>query len=214
MDFILFPEMYLTGYNNEFDSSKVEKALAQIAQAAKRHKINILMGTGSRHLGVAVNQVRIFSKKGNLAGIYKKILLTPVDLAEGFEPGHLKVFKLDGLCFAALICNDLWATPASSHGTVPLLVQQAQDMGASIIFHSIACSGETNPDKGRILKDWAVANHQTWAMRIGITIVAADQPGELGSLVNSGIIGPEGEYITQVPNKGEHLFVAEIPAPR
>jgi len=70
VDFILFPEMYLTGYNNEFDSSEVEKALAQIAQAAKRHKINILMGTGSRHLGVAVNQVRIFSKKGNLAGIY------------------------------------------------------------------------------------------------------------------------------------------------
>jgi len=77
----------------------------------------------------------------------------------------------------------------------------------------MSCSGEKDIAKRTILADWHVANHRTWAMRIGIAVVAADQPKQLGSLVNSGIIGMDGNYIVKAPNLGEHFFVGEIYLP-
>jgi predicted amidohydrolase len=89
-------------------------------------------------------------------------------------------------------------------------VQEAQDLGASVIFHAISCSGETDPAKREILMDWHAAHHRTWAMRIGITVVAANQPKALGSLVHCGIVGPDGNYVVRVPNHGEQFFVGDI----
>lgn len=209
-DFMLFPEMYLTGYHDRFDSQEAEAALERIGAAAKQFHVNVLMGTGSKHLGVTTNQVRVFSRAGEIVGVHEKMLLAAQE-ASTYEPGRrLHVFELDGLCFAVLICNDFWATPRSTRGRIPLLVQVAQDLGASVVFHAISCSGETDPAKREILMDWHVAHHRTWAMRIGITVVAANQPKALGSLVHSGIIGPDGNYVIRVPNQGEQFFVAEI----
>lgn len=208
--FILFPEMYLTGYHDRFDGVETEDALHRIAQGARRYDINVLMGTGSKHLGTTTNQVRIFSRSGEFVGVHEKMLLAGQESIT-FEPGRrLHVYRLDGLCFAVLICNDLWTTPRSTRGRIPLLVQEAQDLGAAVIFHAISCSGETDPARRAILLDWHVAHHRTWAMRIGITIVAANQPRTLGSLVHCGIVGPDGSYVVRVPNEGEHLFVGEI----
>lgn len=208
--FVLFPEMYLTGYHDRFDGQEAEEALGRIGIAAKQFDVNVLMGTGSKHLGITTNQVRIFSRTGQVVGVHEKMLLAASE-ASTYEPGRrLRAFELDGLCFAVLICNDFWATPRSTRGRIPLLVQEAQDLGASVIFHAISCSGETDPGKREILMDWHVAHHRTWAMRIGITVVAANQPKVLGSLVHSGIVGPDGNYIVRVPNKGEQLFVGAI----
>jgi predicted amidohydrolase len=210
--FLLFPEMYLTGYHDRFDTAETEDALARIEAAAGEHGIHVLMGTGWRHLGVVTNQVRVYSRNGELAGIHEKILLAGRE-ADRFEPGRrLHAYELDGLRFAVLICNDFWATPRSTRGRIPLLVQEAQDLGATVIFHAISCSGETDPAKREILRHWHVAHHRTWAMRIGISVVAADQPKALGSLVHSGIVGPDGNYVVRVPHQGEHLFVGQIGA--
>jgi predicted amidohydrolase len=202
--------MYLTGYHDHFDTQEAEGGLARIQAAAKEYGINVLMGTGSRHLGVVTNQVRIFSAQGDLVGVHEKILLAGQE-ADRFEPGRrLHAYELEGLRFAVLICNDFWATPRSTRGRIPLLVQEAQDLGASVVFHAISCSGETDPHKREILKEWHVAHHRTWAMRIGTWVVAANQPKALGSLVHCGVIGPDGDYVVRVPNEGEHLFVGEI----
>jgi predicted amidohydrolase len=209
-DFVLFPEMYLTGYHDRFDGQEAEEALERIGEAAAQFDVNVLMGTGSKRQGSTQNQVRIFSRTGRAVGAHDKMLLA-VPEAAIYAPGQaLRAFELDGLCFAVLICNDLWATPRSTRGRIPLLVQEAQDLGASVVFHAISCSGETDPAKREILMDWHVAHHRTWAMRIGITIVAANQPRALGSLVHCGIVGPDGNYVVRVPNKGEQLFVGEI----
>ena len=211
-NFILFPEMYLTDYTTQFDESEAEESLDRIREGAKRHGIHVLMGTGGKHLGVTTNQVRIYTKTGKLAGIHEKMLN---QAEEGYEPGRrLKVFNLDGLCFAVLICNDFWATPRSTRGTIPLLPQAAQDLGAHVIFHAIACNTGAPPAGVAILKSWHVANHRTWAYRIGITIVAANPPGQTGSHVNCGIIGPDGQYIARLPNKGQRLFVGDVTVPR
>jgi predicted amidohydrolase len=208
--FLLFPEMYLTGYHDRFDSQEAEEALERIGQAAEQFDINILMGTGCKHLGVTTNQVRVFSRAGEVVGVHEKMLLAAPE-ASTFEPGRrLRSFELDGLRFAVLVCNDFWATPRSTRGRIPLLVQEAQDLGASVIFHAISCSGETDPAKREILMDWHVAHHRTWAMRIGITVVAANQPKVLGSLVHCGIVGPDGNYLVRAPNRGEHFFVGNI----
>ena len=47
-------------------------------------------------------------------------------------------------------------------------------------------------------------------MHVWITVVAANQSKALGSLVHSGIIGPDGNYVVRVPNQGERLFVGDI----
>jgi len=181
-DFLLFPEMYLTGYHDRFDGREAEEALESIGEAAAQFDVNVLMGTGSKRHGSTTNQVRIFARTGREIGTHEKILLAAPE-ASIYEPGkELRTFELDGLCFAVLICNDLWATPRSTRGWISLLVQEAQDLGAAVVFHAISCSGETDPAKREILMDWHVAHHRTWAMRIGITIVAANQSRALGSL--------------------------------
>jgi predicted amidohydrolase len=202
--------MYFTGYHDRFDGQEAEKALERIGEAAAQFDVNVLMGTGSKRHGSTRNQVRVFSRTGEAVGTHDKMLLAAPE-ATTYEPGQeLRAFELGGLAFAVLICNDLWATPRSTRGRIPLLVHEAQDLGAAVVFHAISCSGETDPAKREILMDWHVAHHRTWAMRIGITIVAANQPRALGSLVHCGIIGPDGNYIEGVPNDGEHFFVGDI----
>ena len=208
--FCLFPEMYLTGYRPDFDPAEVERALSAVGDAARESDVHVLMGTGRTLANATVNQVCVWARDGVLIGAHDKMLLAGSE-ASTYRAGQaLRTFELDDLRFAVLICNDLWATPRSTRGWVPLLVQEAQDLGASVVFHAISCSGETDPHKREILKAWHVAHHRTWAMRIGITIVAANQPRSLGSLVHSGIVGPDGDYVVRVPARGEHLFVGEV----
>ena len=208
--FVLFPEMYLTGYHDRFDGQEAEEALERIGAAAAQFDVNVLIGTGCKRQGSTTNQVRVFSRTGEVVGAHDKMLLAAPEAAT-YTPGQrLRAFELDGLRFAVLICNDLWATPRSTRGRVPLLVQEAQDLGAAVVFHAISCSGETDPARREILMDWHVAHHRTWAMRIGITIVAANQPRALGSLVHCGIVGPDGSYVVRVPNDGERFFVGEV----
>jgi len=63
-DFIVFPEMSLTGYNSDFSDARTQEAWRQIATACRQHYVTAIIGTGARADGVAHIQSRIYTGKG------------------------------------------------------------------------------------------------------------------------------------------------------
>jgi predicted amidohydrolase len=203
-DFLVTPEMYLSGYRADFDADEVEASIAEVAQACRRAGVIALLGTGHQHLGVVTNQARVIGADGSLLGFHEKMVLTLGD-AQWSEPGRkLHVFEARGLRFGALICNDFWVTPMGHDAPDPRLVSQLRQMGAQVIFHLVA-SGP-GPD----YLSWHDSNHLLRARAAGVFVVAANWAMEPESNVTSGVIGPDGRFILEVNRVGEQLFAAEI----
>ena len=78
-DFILFPEMSLTGYNNGFSTTRTEEAWKQIAAACRQSYVTAVVGTGVRPNGYVNIQSRIFSDEGSVLGSQEKLVPTESD---------------------------------------------------------------------------------------------------------------------------------------
>jgi predicted amidohydrolase len=203
-DFVVTPEMYLSGYHPNFDPDEVEAAIGQVADACREAGVVTLLGTGHEHLGVVTNQARVIGSDGALVGFHEKMVLTPGEAAWS-EPGRrLHVFEARGLRFGALLCNDFWVTPMGHDVPDPRLVAQLGEMGARVVFHLIA-SGP-GPD----YLAWHDSNHLLRARAARVFVVAANWAMEPESNVTSGVIAPDGKSILEVSRVGEQLFAADI----
>jgi len=203
-DFLVTPEMYLSGYHPRFDHEEVEAAVERVAQACREAGVITLLGTGHKHLGVITNQARVIGADGALIGLHEKTVLTPGE-ADWTEPGRrLHVFEAKGLRFGALICNDFWVTPMRPDAPDPRLASQLGEMGARVIFHLIA-SGP-----GADYLAWHDSNHVVRARAARVFVVGANHAMEPESNVTSGVIGPDGTFLLEVSRVGEQRFAAEI----
>lgn len=136
-DFIVFPEMSLTGYHGDFSQKAAAAAWRQIATACRQAYVTALIGTGVHTDGRTYIQTRIKTDEGRLLGTQEKLIPTLGD-REFCKPGEeLRVFKHKGLTFGCLICNDLWVTPGCGPYPDPRLTYQLGQRGARIVFHAI-----------------------------------------------------------------------------
>lgn len=128
-DAILFPETAVTGYNinfRELDPKAVEAWLRAVANAAREHRCNVLVGSPTRARGRWLNSLVVFDRHGREVFRYHKIQLTPGD-AKFFAPGNvLAFFRLDGVPCTAIICHER---------RYPELVRLPVMMGAQVLFH-------------------------------------------------------------------------------
>ena len=46
-EFVHFPEMSLSGYHGKYDFEKVKSAVKEVVAAAKKHRVAVLIGTGT-----------------------------------------------------------------------------------------------------------------------------------------------------------------------
>lgn len=204
-DFLLFPEMSLTGYNNDFSDQRTLEAWQQIATACRQSYVTAIIGTGARTDGKSYIQSRIYSDDGELLGTQEKLIPTEQDRQWCWPGDELRVFQYNDLDFGCLICNDLWVTPGAGPYPDHRLSYQLGQKGARAIFHSV------NSGCDQFYFDYHDANLRLRARECGchiFTVNAASTNGPINA--PSGVVSPKGEWITKCALQGEDSFTYEF----
>jgi len=201
----IFPECALTGYNVDFRrlrQAEIESGLSAIAEAARAHRCNVLIGSPTFSRGHRFNSLVVIDRLGKETFLYHKIHLTPRD-AKFFSPGNsLAFFRIDGVSCTAITCHER---------RYPELVRLPVMMGAQILFHPNAGLDRLAVSKAkRGGRDGMTAR----AFENQIFYVFANsvgpQGGGLWSAGDSKIVAPDSQVLALANNRDEMLIHAEI----
>jgi predicted amidohydrolase len=131
-EWIAFPEGALTGYFPEepdfltrINQEAVERAIQDIAQAAKHAQCHCLFGTALLADNVWYNAV-VFQSYAGAQRLYRKVRLSALDKRH-FAPGKENpVYAVDGVTFGIQVCREI-LFPESWSGL--------KQRGAQVVFH-------------------------------------------------------------------------------
>ena len=202
---ILFPECAVTGYRREFKGLKpgpVEKACADLAQAARVARCNVLVGSPTFRDGKWYNSLLVFNRRGRRLFQYSKIHLTAGD-ARFFAPGNCPAFfRVDGIPATAIICHER---------RYPELVRVPVMMGAQIVFHPNAGLDRLEVSKTKRGGRDGIAVR---AFENQIYYVFANSVGPQGdglwSAGDSKIVAPDSRVLALANNRDETVIQAEL----
>ena len=207
-DYMLFPEMCLTGNHGGFSDKAARGAWNAIAEACRQACVCAIFGTGRIRDDRRHNQARIYDDNGELVGTHEKLVPTLHD-RKWCEPGEkLRTFEHRGINFGVLIGNDLWVTPGLGPYPDPRLSLQLGERGVQVIFHL----ADTGVDDGtHHLFRYHTSNLALRAMESKAHIVTANTTYR-GGLNNSpsGVMDPTGEWLTELPREGEGVYSIDL----
>ena len=203
-DFVLFPEMFLTGYVSEIRQDEATAGMAEIAEMCRKFAVTGLVGTAWKEEDKLFNQVRIIDATGALAGVYAKQCLTYGDaklVSAGTTP---LVFSVTGLTVGILICNDLWVTPGYTDGPNPHLTLKQARAGAQVIFHHIHSGSDQRH------RAYHESNHFVRAAEAKCPIIAVNAftPPEVNA--TSGVVGTDFRHLVALPRDREAIQTVEF----
>jgi predicted amidohydrolase len=204
-DAVLFPECALTGYNvdfRQFARREIESGLKAVADAARAHRCNVLIGSPTFVRGRRFNSLIVFDRRGRETFRYHKIHLTPRD-AQFFTPGDsVAFFRIDGVPCTAIICHER---------RYPELVRLPVMMGARILFHPNAGLDALTVSKakrggrdGIALRAFENQIFYVFANSVG------PQGGKLWSAGDSKIVAPDSQVLALANNRDEMLISAGL----
>ena len=204
-DILLFPEMSLTGYNNDFSTSKTEAAWDEIAVKCRQSYTGAIIGTGARHGDHTHIQSRIYSDEGELIGTHEKLVPTQSE-REWCRPGEeLRTFEFKGVRFGCLICNDFWVTPGAGPYSDRRLSHKLSKEGVQVIFLSV--NSGTDPKYSA----WHEENLKLRAQEGGFYVVTANAAYDTGdNNCPTGIMAPNGEWLVKQPQSGESVLTFDL----
>jgi predicted amidohydrolase len=204
-DYIVFPEMSLTGWLGDFSEKALRAAWDRLVGACRQSYTTAIVGTGAREAGALYIQSRVISHEGNLLGVQNKLIPTQEDRAFCEPGGELEVFEHHGLRFGCLIGNDFWVAPGGGPWPDPRLSYQLGKKGANVIF----LSARTGTDKQ--YKAFFESNLALRAREAGLYICVANAADAAGPLnCPSGVISPEGQWIESCSRTGDHTFTVDL----
>jgi predicted amidohydrolase len=204
-DFVVFPEMMLTGYHGRFDQRQRTDALDRIRRTCQQNKIAAIVGTGHKpRPGRCYIQAVVIDDTGEVLGAHSKMVPTNGD-RRFCQPGRqLRIFRHKGLLFGCLICNDMWVTPGCGPYPDPRLSYQLARRGARVIFHLIN-SGSSSRHTA-----FHESNLMLRAREGQLHIVTANAAKPHSVNCSSGIVTPDGKWHIRLPRRGQHLYVESI----
>ena len=204
-DFLVTPEMCLTGYHGRFDQAVRDEMVAEIRAAARAAMVTTILGAGDRRRGVTYNEQLVIDGAGGILGRHAKMVPTSGDLKWCVAGKRLNVFHDRHLAFGCLICNDLWVTPGTGARVDPRLTFQLAGRGARAVFHSVY----SGPSAQHI--PFHESNLSLRA-REGKLFIAVANAAVKGRAVNasSGIVTPDGDWLIRCPRRGRQFAVADI----
>jgi len=201
---VMFPEMFLSGYYGEFDQDQVAAAFDELRALCGETGVVGLLSTGWRDGEKVYNQIRVVDRAGHLASVYAKTCLCYGE-AEWTSPGPFSlVHSLDGLTFGTLICNDLWVTPGFSDGPNPHLTKRQAEAGAQVIFHAINSGNNQN------YRAYHESNLLVRAAEAKCPIVAVNAFRAPAVNATSGVVGTEFAYLTELERDREVIRTVEF----
>ncbi len=200
-EFLLFPELALTGPNPDFGEARTEEAWEQIATACRKSYTTALVGTGARLVDHTHIQTRIFAHDGTLVGTQEKLVPTQAERA-WCRPGEdLNTFEHEGLLFGCLNGNDCWVAPGHGPYPDPRLTHRLGEQGVRVIF--VSADTGTDPDYAAYYD----SNLRLRAREANAYIVVANAAPESGELnCPSGVVTPQGEWAAECPRSGAQFF--------
>ncbi|MHC4401081.1 MAG: carbon-nitrogen hydrolase family protein [Planctomycetota bacterium] len=220
-DVLLTPEGSLSGYTPKFDQSEVEAALEKVLEKARQAGLALALGTCfvEPDDGLCYNQIRFYDADGAFLGFHNKILRcgTMTDDPPKGEINHyaarpLRTFELEGIPVGGLICNDMWANPGCTPMPDPHLSQQLSKMGAKIIFQAFNGGRDGSAWSREVYWPFHETNLRIRARTGKVWIVTADNchPTNIPCSGPSGVLRPNGNWVVQAPDQGEHMVVYTI----
>lgn len=204
-DLVVFPEMALTGHNNDFSDTRTAEAWRTIAHHCRQHYKGAIFGTGARAEGHAYIQARLYGDDGELLGTQEKLVPTETERTWCRPGAELRTFSFRDASLGILIGNDLWVTPGQGPYHDPRLSLNLAHRGVDLIFH-LNDSG-TDP----LLNAWHETNLSLRAREAKRPIFTVNAASAIGALnCPSGVMGADGTWQVKCAIEGEHHFEYEF----
>lgn len=202
---IVFPELFLTGYNIGRPSlwSLAEpldgQSVAAIAEIAKSNAIGIIFGMPERDGARVFNAAVAMDASGAVVGRYRKIHLFGAEEAATFSAGEtVCVVAIDRWSVGLAICYDI---------EFPEMARAFVRSGADLIAVPTA-----NMEPYREVPTTLV---RARALENGVGVLYANLAGQEGSLTYTGmscIVGPDGRDLARAGMEGQALLCCSAAA--
>ena len=210
-EIICFPECYVPGYRlmgkrvAPPDAAFLERAWARVAEAAKKARVAVILGTERLVDGGLRISALVINRDGTIAGFQDKVQLDPSE--EGtYSPGSgRQVFQTGAATFGVAICHEGWRYPET--------VRWAVREGAHIVFHPHFHEAEPGGYAPSSFGDPANTFHEKAALcraAENTCYFATVNCASAGSPTTSAVIGPDGTLMSYQPYGKEGLLVADI----
>ncbi|GEJ58584.1 carbon-nitrogen hydrolase family protein [Anaeromyxobacter diazotrophicus] len=206
---VCFPECTLkgmrgTGFPIEpLTEHEHDLGLEQVRNAAAAHRIHVILPTERPWAAAWQNGAYVISDDGSLQGYQTKNQLPP-DEEPLFEPGtSRRLFHLDGVPFAVVICHEGWRYPET--------VRWGAARGAKLVFHPTFCGAPgawdtAAPRWGESFYEKAMAcrageNH-VWFASVNFALPVQE--------CATSVVSPEGRCVAAGPLHEPALVQADV----
>jgi predicted amidohydrolase len=208
---ICFPECFVPGYRGigkpvpPPDPAFLERAWSEIAKAAAKASITVLLGTERVVDGALVATALVIDQDGSIAGFQDKVQIDPSE--EGtYTPGSgRRVFQAGPVTFGVAICHEGWRYPET--------VRWAARHGAHIVFHPHFHEAEPGSYRPTTFGDPANSFHEKAALcraAENTCYFATVNYASHGSPTTSAVVRPDGTLLSYQPYGEEGLLIADI----
>ena len=199
---LVFPELFLTGYNLLEDCPRVAEpkdgpAFQALSALAKATGIALLYGYPERAGDTVYNSAQLIDAGGGSIANYRKCHLFGPDERRLFAPGDTAVTAtLDGMTVGILICYDI---------EYPEFFRTLVLRGADLVLVPTAIGTPYEAVPTTIVRARAYENQ----VFVAYCNLAGEERG-LGYFGMSGIVGPDGRDIVRAGGQDESLLIADI----
>ena len=209
---ICFPECFVPGYRwpgakiPPPDQAFLDRVWADVAEAARRAGITVILGTERiTNRGLQIT-VCVFNPDGSIAGWQDKGQIDPSE--EAIYPAlatERRVFTVGPLTFGVVICHEGWRYPET--------VRWAVRHGAQVVFHPHAHVAEPGSYRPTMFADPANTFHEKAMLcraAENTCYFASVNCASEGSGTTSAIARPDGTLLCHQPYGQEGLLVADL----
>jgi predicted amidohydrolase len=210
-EIICFPECYIPGYRAKStqipppDPRFLEHAWSNIAAAARKAAITVILGTERVVNGELFATALVINPDGTMAGFQDKVQLDPSEEAT-YSPGSARqIFKAGPVTFGIVICHEGWRYPET--------VRWAARRGAQIVFHPQFHEAEPGAYAPTSFADPANSFHEKAMLcraAENTCYFASVNCASAGSATTSAVVRPDGTLLSYQPYGQEGVVVVGI----
>jgi predicted amidohydrolase len=208
---ICFPECFVPGYRGlghtpaPADRGFLEGAWETIAQAARRARVAVVLGTERVLPQGLVASAVVITDDGSIDGFQDKVQIDPSEEGTYTPATGRRVFHAGPLTFGIAICHEGWRYPET--------VRWAARRGAHLVFHPHLHEAEAGSFRPTTFADPANTFHEKALLcraAENTCYVASVNYASEGSPTTSAIVRPDGTLLACQPYGQEGLLIADL----
>jgi predicted amidohydrolase len=208
---VCFPECYVPGYRTPErslpapDAAFLDRAWSDIANAARRSGIAVVLGTERIIDGAPRITVLVIDRDGTVLGFQDKVQLDPSEDSM-YSPGtDRSLFTVGDLTFGVAICHEGWRYPET--------VRWAARQGAQVVFHPHYHEPEPGSHRPTAFGDPLNSFHEKAMLcraAENSCYFASVNCAIDGSPTTSAVVSPDGTVMTWQPFGQDGILVADL----